>query len=114
MYTLTERQKDEAQGKLVPVLIPWPADALGEYGVNESTDEDLDLWVEAHFDSQDTIVKGICPGDHQNRDRSLHPVVIVTVTHKDVSTAMDESSYPKPREQRWYPGRARETWAQKA
>lgn len=35
--------------------IPWPADALGEYGSGEATDAELDAWI--------TSAIGVAPGD---------------------------------------------------
>lgn len=64
----------------IALLVGWPADVLGPYGENRTTDEDLDRWVTDHVvPPVDRIVTCAVPG----RSRTGTPVAVVMLRRKD-------------------------------
>lgn len=65
-----------ANAHKLAVIIPWPADELGEYGIdNKTTPAELDAWVVQALDIPADCDWGAIPG----RTRDLRPVVTVTM-----------------------------------
>lgn len=70
------------------ILIPWPVDALGAYGANASSADEMDAWV---YDNlavpEDAAIVGIGAG----RNRDGHPLIQVSLKSSD---ALGDPTYP--------------------
>lgn len=64
------------------IHIPWPKEVLGEYGRNDITDAEMDLWVLNNVSiPEPMVVAGICAGKaYYGRD--LRPCIVVTVVSR--------------------------------
>lgn len=56
--------------------LPWPADVLGQYGANTSSDADLDQYVIDHIEPDPNVIMlGGCAG----RTAQGQPVIVVSI-----------------------------------
>lgn len=70
------------------ILIPWPVDALGEYGASTSTSEEMDAWVHANLVvPEDAAIVGIGAG----RKRDGDPIIQVAIKPSD---ALEDPTFP--------------------
>lgn len=78
--TISKRKAEQAVNcGTATIIIPWPADILGAYGVSKDTDAAMDRYVAATIEPDpDVEVIGACAG----RTSRLIPVISVTIGRK--------------------------------